>query len=152
MSSEPSLNLPGESWWRLGLYFSCLSCGRCCGEEPGTVSFTDEEGRAIAGALGMGIDEFESRYVWRRYGKPSLRERANYDCVFLERPAMRCAIYAARPRQCGEFPFWPEVLSSRESWNRFARACAGMNQGAFHDADEISCRLKRQIEAKRQIF
>jgi Fe-S-cluster containining protein len=99
----------------------------------------------MAEALGIGIEEFKSLYVWGRYGKPSLRERSNYDCVFLERPAMHCAVYSARPSQCGEFPFWPEVLSSRQSWDRFALDCRGMNQGAFHNADEITTRLKRQI-------
>jgi Fe-S-cluster containining protein len=135
--------MDGAVWWGDGLYFSCASCGRCCGEAPGTVSFTAQEELAMAEALGIGADEFRSLYVWGRYGKPSLRERPNYDCVFLEPSARRCSIYSARPGQCREFPFWPEVLSSRESWERFALTCKGMNQGAFHDNAEIVSRLHK---------
>lgn len=140
-----------NAWWGGGLYFSCLGCGRCCAEAPGTVSFTADEELAMAGALGVSATEFRALYVWRRYGKPSLRERANYDCVFLEPAARRCSIYGARPSQCLEFPFWPDVLSSRESWDRFAVTCGGMNQGDFHDAGEISARLQRQLGVKRTL-
>jgi Fe-S-cluster containining protein len=100
----------------------------------------------MADALGVDIQEFRRLYVWCRYGKPSLRERSNYDCVFLEPSARRCAIYSVRPCQCREFPFWPDVLSSKESWDRFALACMGMNQGAFHDHAEIVSRLYKYLE------
>jgi Fe-S-cluster containining protein len=135
-----------EPWWGDGLYFSCVQCGKCCGEAPGTVSFTADEELAMAEALGIGVGDFRSLYVWRRYGSPSLRERANYDCVFFDAGTHCCAIYDARPSQCSEFPFWPDILQSRESWDRFALACPGMNHGGIHDDMEIRSRLYRQIK------
>jgi Fe-S-cluster containining protein len=99
----------------------------------------------MAASLGIGEEEFRSLYVWRRYGEPSLRERANYDCVFLRKNPCMCAVYESRPSQCREFPFWPDVLKSRSSWNRFAVACPGMNHGDFHPHGEIISRLERQF-------
>jgi Fe-S-cluster containining protein len=134
-------------WWDEGVCFSCLSCGRCCGESPGTVSFTEAEESAMSSALGISVFEFRALYVWRRYGAPSLRERENYDCVFLERvPLLRCGIYDVRPLQCRTFPFWPEVMRSRSSWGRFADSCPGMNQGAFHDSRDIASLLSLSLE------
>ena len=141
--------MSGGAWWSGGLYFSCLGCGRCCAESPGTVRFTADEELAMANLLMVSASEFRARYVWRRYGKPSLRERANYDCVFLSPSARCCVVYGVHPAQCREFPFWPEVLSSRESWDRFALSCVGMNQGNFHDSAEISARLQRQLDAPK---
>jgi len=129
-------------WWADGLFFSCLSCGKCCGGEPGTVSFTSSEEEAMADALDIGVPLFRSLYVWRKYGVPSLRERANYDCVFLEREPCRCGIYGARPSQCRTFPFWREILRNERSWARFASKCPGMNQGSFHGRAEIWERLR----------
>jgi Fe-S-cluster containining protein len=76
-------------------------------------------------------------YVWRRYGRRSLRERDDYDCVFLEGSHDRCAIYRSRPYQCRSFPFWPDVLESELSWNLFSKTCPGMNRGQLHERLEI---------------
>jgi Fe-S-cluster containining protein len=127
-------------WWSEGLYFSCVGCGACCGREPGTVSFTAAELSNMASLLGVSEKEFTLLYAWRKYGVLSLREEPNYDCVFLRKTksASRCMIYASRPAQCAVFPFWPEILESRESWDRYALSCPGMNAGAFHGAEEVS--------------
>jgi Fe-S-cluster containining protein len=93
----------------------------------------------MAGALGIDAAEFKCLYVWRKYGKLSLRERSNYDCCFLRRG--RCLIYSARPSQCRTFPFWPDILSSEAAWERFAASCPGMNDGFFHDRREIEAYL-----------
>ncbi|MDR3253979.1 MAG: YkgJ family cysteine cluster protein [Synergistaceae bacterium] len=132
-------------WWSGGLYFSCASCGTCCGCEPGTVSFTSDEESVMARSLGINIAEFRSLYVWTKHGAPSLRELANLDCVFLERNANLCwcRIYEARPAQCRTFPFWADALRSRFSWDRFASSCPGMNRGVFFDRYEIAERLSK---------
>ena len=124
-------------WWKDGLHFSCTGCARCCGGEPGTVCFTDEERRDMASALGVTEEAFESAYVWKKYGKPSLREKTDYDCVFLERPEGRCRIYDVRPSQCRTFPFWEDVLKSKLSWDCYSQTCPGMNRGTFHSYEEI---------------
>jgi Fe-S-cluster containining protein len=130
-------------WWSGGLCFSCTRCGGCCGGAPGTVSFTYAEEEAMAMALGLDVFSFRVQYVWDKYGFPSLREKENYDCIFLTREPLGCKIYENRPSQCSSFPFWPAVLKSRRSWERFARDCPGMNQGDFHDSRSIMSRLWR---------
>jgi Fe-S-cluster containining protein len=131
------VNLP---WWSDGLYFSCTGCGVCCGREPGAVSFTAEERSVMSGSLGITEEEFTARYTWKKYGAISLREKKNYDCVFLQinNPGYRCKIYSVRPAQCGAFPFWAEVLESRGSWEKYSSSCPGMNAGEFHSYEEIS--------------
>ena len=124
-------------WWRDGLYFSCTGCGSCCKGEPGTVSLTETETEVIAKTLGLSVPDFQERYMWRKYGKLSLKERADYDCIFLDKETDRCAIYEVRPFQCSSFPFWPEVLKSRSMWDRYAVHCPGMNQGKYYDCSHI---------------
>jgi Fe-S-cluster containining protein len=92
----------------------------------------------MAAWFGLSIPLFRTLYAWRRYGVLSLRERSNYDCVFLDRNPFRCSIYRVRPSQCRTFPFWPDVLENKRSWDRYAESCPGMNRGAFHDRDEIA--------------
>jgi Fe-S-cluster containining protein len=128
----------GIPWWAGGLRFSCLGCGRCCRGEPGVVLFTDEEMSLMAGELGIGADEFERLYVWRRYGKRSLRERANYDCIFLDGNHDRCRIFRSRPGQCRSFPFWPEVVKNKQTWDLYSKSCPGMDQGKLYDKLEIT--------------
>jgi Fe-S-cluster containining protein len=94
----------------------------------------------MAYALELSEAEFDLHYTWRKYGVLSLREKPNYDCVFLktEHDGGKCAIYEARPSQCSTFPFWSDVMESRRSWDDFALSCPGMNYGSFHGYDEIS--------------
>jgi Fe-S-cluster containining protein len=129
---------PGP-WWRDGLRFSCTKCGLCCGGAPGTVRFTAAERSAMALALEISDTEFDLLYTWKKYGVLSIREKPNYDCVFLktERGVSECGVYEARPAQCRTFPFWPDVLESRRSWDDFALSCPGMNNGLLRGRDEI---------------
>jgi Fe-S-cluster containining protein len=132
-------------WWRDGVYFSCTQCGLCCGGAPGTVRFTASERSAMAYALGICETEFDILYTWEKYGVLSLREKPNYDCVFLKTGdggakygGAECGVYGARPAQCRTFPFWPDVMESRRSWDDFSLSCPGMDDGLFHGRDEIS--------------
>ncbi|MDR1580812.1 MAG: YkgJ family cysteine cluster protein [Synergistaceae bacterium] len=127
-------------WWRDGLYFSCTKCGLCCGGAPGTVRFSALERSAMACALGIFETEFDILYTWKKYGVVSLREKPNYDCIFLktESGVAGCGIYETRPAQCRSFPFWPEVMKNRRSWDDFTLSCPGMNNGLFHGRDEIN--------------
>jgi Fe-S-cluster containining protein len=136
-----------DVWWREGLYFTCSQCGTCCGREPGTVSFTAPELDAMTHALAISSDEFLKLYTWKKYGNLSLREQPNYDCVFLyiDKSKISCKIYSARPAQCRTFPFWPEVLKNKLSWDNYSSSCPGMNCGEFHDYEEISQIVVRYI-------
>lgn len=134
-----------QDWWSEGVRFTCMQCGRCCREEPGAVWFTEDEAEAMAAFLGISMAEFHDRYVWKRYGKLSLREKPNYDCIFLDRSGEteRCAIYEHRPSQCRTFPFWPDVLKTELSWESYSQTCPGMNCGKFHDRAAILEQLSR---------
>ena len=129
-----------EPWWSMGLYFSCIRCGECCGSAPGTVRFTKGELSAMAGALGVTDEQFTETYAWDKYEVVSLREQSNYDCVFFKNAGdgPECEIYSVRPSQCSTFPFWPEILESPHSWKLYASSCPGMDNGEFHDFDKIS--------------
>jgi hypothetical protein len=138
-------------WWSVGLYFSCVRCGACCGCAPGTVRFTKDELAAMAHALGITEEQFAGIYTCNKYGAPSLRERPNYDCVFLKNAegGPECEIYSVRPSQCSTFPFWSDILESHRSWELHASSCPGMNNGEFHDFDTISKITARYTNAQR---
>jgi len=132
-------NFMTSPWWSAGLFFSCVRCGACCGRAPGTVRFTKGELSAMARSLGVAEEQFTRKYAWNKYGALSLREQPNYDCVFLKNSdeGPGCEIYCVRPSQCSTFPFWPDILKSSLSWELFASSCPGMNNGEFHDYEEI---------------
>ena len=52
-----------QEWYADGLRFQCTGCGNCCTGPPGTVWFTEEEGRAIAASLGLDEATFLRRFV-----------------------------------------------------------------------------------------
>lgn len=58
-------------------------------------------------------------------------------CPFLR--DRRCSIHAIRPSQCRTYPFWPEILESRGSWEVERRYCEGMSDdGDFYDLRVIA--------------
>ena len=128
-----------DEWYAGGLRFSCTQCGNCCTGPPGSVWFTDAEAAAIAGRLGIEIAEFYKRYANKVDGRWSLKETlvgSGYDCVFLDRTpsgAALCSIYGDRPTQCRTWPFWPENLTSRRTWEQVKRRtpCPGMDTGTL---------------------
>ena len=129
-------------WWKEGLLFSCLGCGRCCRGEPGSVWLSPRESEDIAACLGMERERFLATYVTERRGRKTLRERLNGDCVMYEREGARCRIYGVRPLQCRLFPFWPSVLRTEESWEDHSLECPGMGQGRHWPAEEIAALLE----------
>lgn len=138
----PSRNVaaspPATEWYADGLRFECTQCGNCCTGPAGYVWFTPEEGRAMAGALGIDLNVFLKRYARTVGGHDSLREYKTdhgHDCVFLDRTSRPgkaiCSIYKTRPKQCRTWPFWPENLKSKRAWQIVKRTtpCPGIGQG-----------------------
>ena len=78
----------------------------------------------------------------------SLKEKRNYDCIFWsQKYDGGCLVYESRPLQCRTFPFWVSVMSDKNSWERTALDCPGMNKGTFYSQDSIKNLLAmRQIE------
>ncbi len=64
----------------------------------------------------------------------------NDHCVFLENG--QCLIYEVRPVQCRTYPFWPENLKNKYSWQQTMEECPGIGQGKLFAKEEIISLLK----------
>jgi len=129
-----------EPWYREGLRFECIRCGRCCSVQ-GIVWISPEDCRRIAEFLGVSQDLLIREYLLEcEYGF-LIRERMDMGCVMLD--GDRCTIYPARPLQCRSYPFWPEILRSRESWLSEASRCPGIDRGRLWSFREIRERMLR---------
>lgn len=84
--------------------FACRRCGTCC-RWPGAVLLTAADAAVAAEFLGIGVGEFVAAYtvLARNRAQLALQEAPDGACVFLAADR-RCRIYAARPRQCRDFP------------------------------------------------
>ncbi len=139
----PAEALKGEAPWYVdGIRFACTACGKCClnhGDGYEYVFSSKAERAAIASHLGLSRKSFEARYTERVGVGRSFISRGDA-CVFLEDG--RCSIYALRPRQCRTFPFWPDVLADRDTWESdVASFCPGVGQGDLFDLNAIRARL-----------
>jgi Fe-S-cluster containining protein len=130
-------------WYaKRGLAFKCTSCGNCCkGPEPGWVVLDEADILRMAEAKGLSPDAFGKKYLRRATYKGksviSLTEKpVTRDCVFWE-DGTGCSIYMSRPQQCRTWPFWPEVVASKATWEAEAASCPGMNQGRVYTGEEI---------------
>lgn len=103
----------------------------------------------MAAMLGVSEATFHRTYARQIGGRWSLREQKRpqgMDCVFLTRDQSGkagCRLYAARPSQCGTWPFWPENLESRQMWEAVKRQtpCPGMDTGPLVTIEEIVARM-----------
>ena len=123
-----------------GLRFECQRCLYCCSSEPGYVYLTKDDILSASAEVGLPPAAFIEVYCriidYGTFSMVSLREKSNYDCVFL------CSIYRARPEQCRSYPFWPSVLQSRESWEAEGRSCPGIGRGGVISRKEIEERMR----------
>ena len=141
-------------WFDGGLRFRCLGpeCGDCCSGKhgPGAVWLGREEIERLANHLRLTVRELRHRYLRRLHGRTSLRERANFDCVF-HRPGEGCTVYEARPLQCRTYPFWGRILASRVTWGHEADKCPGIGFDETRVAgDDIRRRLGRDARRRRR--
>ena len=83
------------------------------------------------------VDEFERRYVREVGVRKSLKERKNYDCVFLDGETRKCTVYKARPRQCRTWPFWDSNIRTPETWAATCEVCPGSGTGKLYQLEQI---------------
>lgn len=140
--------LDEEPWYKDGLRFSCTECGQCCTGAPGYVWVTEDEVAEMAEQQKISVEQFVHQYIRRVKGRLSLRENPKtYDCVFLE--GKKCGLYASRPKQCRTFPFWPDILKSKEHWISNESYCEGINNGdTFIPLEQIRETLKKHCEGE----
>jgi Fe-S-cluster containining protein len=97
--------------------------------------------------LGVSLAALRRRIWWRREkGFLVVDAPKGGPCPFHDADK-GCTVYAARPVQCRTWPFWPEVVRRRRSWERAATECEGMNQGPRHGVLEIEAELARSRRA-----
>ncbi len=129
-----------------GLRFDCTRCQRCCRIEPGFVFLSRQDLARLATHLGVSEAEVESEYCRSvdAGGVPrlSLKEQANYDCVFWRDAG--CSVYEARPTQCQSFPFWSANVESADGWQAVGESCPGVDRGPLRSAMEIAYWLRRR--------
>ncbi len=74
----------------------------------------------------------------------SLKEKQNFDCVFLNEKG--CSVYEGRPRQCRTYPFWMSILESEEHWEEEKKSCPGIGGGRRYSKEEIDDLLRIDLE------
>ncbi|MBR4986851.1 MAG: YkgJ family cysteine cluster protein [Proteobacteria bacterium] len=127
------------TFWKNGLRFSCLRCGKCCCGEPGIVYFNPSEFDRLVAHLEK-TRGLTREVIIRDYMRPHLDSYTARDdfpdghCIFFDNG---CTVYEVRPSQCRDFPFWKCNLHSKEDWDETAQNCPGMNQGKLWSAEEI---------------
>jgi Fe-S-cluster containining protein len=126
-----------EPWFKDGLRFKCTECGDCCTGAPGFVWVNHEEIAELADHLGLGIADFETRFVRKVGVRKSLIEYANGDCVFFDPAQRKCSVYEARPRQCRTWPFWDSNVRTPDAWQQTCEACPGSGKGKLHTAEQV---------------
>ena len=136
-------NSPEDKWYKEGLRFECLHCGKCCGGAPGFVWITEKDISNLAAKFAVSADDFIKLYARRIGQRLSLKEKPDGDCVLLENG--RCIVYEARPTQCIAFPFWHYNLKTQEDWERLAGVCPGINKGNLENLQEIEDALKNNF-------
>lgn len=109
-----------------GVRFTCQpGCVKCC-DQSGWVYLTEDDIRRAARFTGMSASAFEKKFVYRTRHQRRFRKPRDKQCPFLENG---CSIHPAKPTQCRTFPFWPEIVERRVTWQRAAKDCPGIGKG-----------------------
>ncbi|MFK5954983.1 MAG: YkgJ family cysteine cluster protein [Planctomycetota bacterium] len=107
--------------------FDCHRCGNCCRVGHGQVWFEESDLPAMAAAFGVQVDPFVQRFVRRVGNRLSILENADGSCSLLDGDA-HCSIYAERPAQCRDFPYWPQLTEHADALDLAAGYCQGIQR------------------------
>jgi Fe-S-cluster containining protein len=121
--------------------FECQpGCTKCC-EQQGFVYLTEEDIPRLAGYLGMTLEGFESRYVYRTRNQRRLRVPRHAQCEFLKDGG--CSVHAVKPLQCRAFPYWPELVGNKRNWTKTGTWCPGIGRGEL-----VNIQMAREVAAE----
>jgi hypothetical protein len=124
--------------------FECTGCGVCCtGDASRYVEAGPQEQEAIRDYLQVSRAWFRRHYLTRVDDTTLGLRMTRGRCLFLQENG-RCRIYTVRPAQCRTYPWWPEVVQSKTSWQNEARRCEGINRGRVIPLKKIVAGLKRK--------
>ncbi|MBG0766197.1 YkgJ family cysteine cluster protein [Sphaerochaeta halotolerans] len=132
-----------------GLRFSCVDgCRYCCSCEPGYVFLSQPDLDRLCAHTGMDeqacIETYCRIVAMGAFSMISLKEKQNYDCVFLNERG--CSVYEGRPRQCRTYPFWMSILESEERWEEEKKSCPGIGKGRLYTKEEIDGLLEIDLK------
>lgn len=90
---------------------ACESCaGNCCIGKSGYIWINIVEIEALSKYLGLTLDSFREKYLFKVGYKYSIKEvelsNNSFACCFFDLEKRKCSIYDYRPTQCRTFPFW----------------------------------------------
>lgn len=125
-----------NAWFKDGLAFKCQGCGGCCRGPGGYVWLNEVEAEKFALRLNISTDNFLRKYTRLVNGKLALLDNAAGDCIFMAEGG-GCMYYEERPSQCRTFPWWPEVIATKDSWEHSHYECPGIGKGEIHSAEHI---------------
>ncbi|MGE0199238.1 MAG: metallophosphoesterase [Simkaniaceae bacterium] len=115
-----------KPWYAKGLRFKCTGCGKCC-TGPGFVWLEEEDVKNLSHHLNLSEEAFFKKYTRQLGFDYSLKEDPQTtDCIFLKDKKF-CEVYAARPKQCRTFPWWPDSIKTPAHWNETKSRCEGID-------------------------
>ena len=142
--------MKNTSFYACGLKFSCVRCSSCCRYDSGFVYLTEKDLLKLITVLNINRNTFLNTYCrwvsdWGGNEVLSLKEKSNYDCIFWETSG--CTVYSSRPVQCITFPFWENIMASKENWETAASGCPGINTGKMYSEKAISDIIRLRTSA-----
>ncbi len=127
--------------------YECKMCGECCRGEGG-IYIDRAELEAIAGFLGETPEECFSRHCETRNRKMYVRAGENGYCVFAN--AGLCGIHPVKPDPCRRWPFFRNIVNSRENFLVAKNNCQGfLPDGTYEDFLE-DARAFEELERERK--
>ena len=105
----------------------CKDCpGNCCCGESGNIWVNQQEILQVCLFLKINPIDCIEKYFTLKNNRYSVKERGTkngFECIFFKSPQKKCSIYAVRPFQCYQYPFWKHFKKHKE---QVIKECPGV--------------------------